>query len=51
MRGLWYSVVNMVTMEKTFVGLDSFKANEKLAEMRKADLQGEYKLVYKWANL
>ena len=51
MRTIFYSVVNLDTMKKTFVGVNHSKTEEKLVEMQKENPKGNYKVVYKWGNI
>ena len=51
MRTIFYAVLNLDTMEKTCIGVNHLKAEEKLTEMQKENPKGNYKIIYKWASI
>lgn len=51
MRLVQYGIINENTKAITKVGCNQSKANEKLAEMQKANPKGNYKVIYKWVNI
>ena len=51
MRTVFYAVLNTDTKEKFSVGCNHNKAEEKLAELQKANPKGNYKVVYKWGSI
>lgn len=51
MRALFYGVLNTKTNEKISVGVYHHKAVAKMEELKKANPNGEYKIVYKYGSI
>lgn len=51
MRTIFYSVTEKITKEKINIGPNYFKAEERLAELKKENPKGEYVITYKWGNI
>ena len=51
MRGLFYSILNVDTKEKTFVGLDSAKAQKVLEQMKKENPNANLMITFKWGHI
>ena len=51
MRTIFYSVIETKTMKKTSVGVSLTKAEQKLAELQKANPNANYRIIYKWGSI